>query len=881
MVFLTLTATLSPLSYTNATSVDQSEPQPAVVSPPDPSLRNIAFNVTIAQFDLYTNRTAIPQPANVTPGILTWFNSTIDGRQVNGTQFIFEIPTDASVSQNITWTISIAKGNYTGSASSPTFLRFRWNGTVTSGTSARYLLFNGTTLEREMVRSANFTSGQSPSSLPCFPDEECVDVTRFIGRNLNLVFKFNSTLGKGLRVQVSNVAVASVSPQFANPSTDLHSMDIDIDPSRIVHRANSTIAKYNTTAVQPQNVIHVWNSTAVIFRLPQAYNLTEIKLNSTTTVELGRTLDSGVCITNCSNRLPIGNTTRPNTRFISFNISSSYDELAQTIPATIRALSLNAVTEVGTSLGGVLTNFWVPGDLVGVKMRVQPSLNISGAQNVTFTPPTGPAPTGLDQTFNNKGGTYLYNFTLPTTAVLGLWTVRGTFLSGYDFGFLTHGFRVEQINTGPLSMTGEAGQGKTLTVQGTLTYGSNSSAAGGVNATVFAVDTGSPPGPVYSPGTGALPGLYISNITLTNGAFNENQPLIVLFTVVNPTLSTAFSADLTIQHEWFFGPGGSHGTGVTFPLTLGDEPFTLSPSSTYRMDVSLTSNGVQVSVKSLTRTSGTVTRTLTPDSSAVSPSRQHFGLFNIEITSRPFAGGSSNTNSLRSPTYAYLMTDSSVTPSRLLDFSPTATSLPGGGFTATLNADRLLGAKRLVLFVLARDANGVVTGRGQVKTVSDSTILTSTASIPAEVTIRQSVTVILNLKSNSTTLPVTLTVNVDLSGSGTFGTKTVTIQPGSTAPVEFTFTAPDAAGSYLLTFSSPQYGVLLPKELKVSLLQSSFQVLIPAIIGLVAALVILGLYLIRRRPGMQIEEQEKKRPAPSKSSKPAQGSSSSKSLTRS
>jgi hypothetical protein len=880
MIFLTLTATFSPLSHNSAASANQSDLQAALASPSDPSVRNIAFNVTLAQFDLYTNRTATVQPANVTPGILAWFNSSIDGRQVNGTRFLYEIPAGQVVlDQNITWAIGIPRGSYTGGASNHTILRFRWNGTVTAGTSARYLIHNNTHVIRTIVQNSTFASGQSPSSLPCFPDEECFDVSGFIGKTLNLVFKFNSTsAGGGLKVEASYVAVASVSPQFVNPTTDIHTMNVDVDPARIIHSANSTIPVYNTTATQP---VHVWNSTAVIFRFPLAYTLVDIRMNGTTALDLAKTLDTGTCSSSCDNRLPIGNRTVSSTRFISFNVTSVYSALAATIPAVIGALSPNAVGNVETALSGVATSFWVPGDLVGVRIRIEPSLNVSGAQNITLIPPTGPTPPGLDQPFNSKGGTYLYNFTLPTTAALGPWTVRGTFLNGYDFGFLTRSFRVAQINTGPLTMTGEAGQGKTLTIQGTLTYG-NSSAAGGVNATLFAVDTGSPPGPVFSPYSGSpLPGLYVSNITLANGAFNENQPLRVLFTVVNPTLSTAFSANVTIQHEWYFGQGGNHGASVTFPLTLGDEPFTLSPSSTYQMDVSLTSSGVKVSVKSLTRTSVPVTHTLTAGSSAVSPFRQHFGLFNIAVTSKPFAGGTPNTNFLRSPTYAYLMADSSVTPSRLLEFGPTVKTLPSGSFTATLSGDKLLGAIRLVLFVLARDANGVVTGIGQVKTVSDSTVLTASANIPADVTIRQSITVTLSLRNNSTTLPVTLTVNVDVTGSAAFGTKTVTIQPGRTLPIDFTITAPDAAGSYLLTFSSPQYGVIATKELKVSLLQSSLQVLIPAIIGLVSALVILGLYLIRKRGGTEIVEEEKKRPPSGKPSKPTQGPSGSKSLTRS
>ncbi|MBI4127434.1 MAG: hypothetical protein HY459_00035 [Parcubacteria group bacterium] len=849
---------------------------------PDPSLHNIAFNLTLAQFDLYTNKTAMLQPDPVmTPGSLRWFNSTVDGRQVNGTRFLFEIPTDQALSgQNITWTIGIAKGNYTGSASSPTFLRFKWNGTVTSGTSARYILLNGTSVEREVAHSANFTSGQSPSSLPCLSDEECFDVSRFIGKSLTLVFKFNSTLaGKGLKVEVSNIVVASVSPQFANPQTDIHTMNVDTS-NQIIHNANSTIATYNTTALQPQNNLHTWNSTAVIFRFPESYTLTGINLNGTNPLDLSRTLDNGTCTPSCNSRLPIGNTTVSNTRFISFNATSVFDEIKTSMPAVIGALSPNVVDKVETALNGVVTNFWMPGDTVGVRMRSQPGFNVTASQTITFTAPNTLTPP-INQTIMNKGGQYLYNFTLPATAALGRWNITGAFLSDYDYGLQIHEIRVEQLKATALTLTGAAGQGGTLTVQGSLAYVSNTTtSAGSVNVTTFAVDASSLPGPIFSTGT-ASSGLYISNITLTNGVFNQNQPLIIFFTVVNPTPSTAFSANLTIDHEWYGTPGGDHGATVTFPLTLGHEPFTLSPSSVYRMDVSLTPSGIQVTVKSVIF-GITVTRTLDTGSSGVAPSRQHFGLFEISIKSKPLiSGGSETAHSLRSPMYAYLV-DSPLIPSRLLGFSPTVSTLSDGSFSTTINADKVLGAKRLVVFALARDISGVVLGKGQTMTAFDSTLLIPTADTPSEVTTKQSVTVTLNLKSNSTSLPITLTVNLDLSGSGTVATKTVAIQPGTTEPTTFTFAAPAAAGSYLLTFSSPQYGApLLTKTLNVVLLQSSLQILIPAIIGLVAALVILGFYLIRSRPETEMKEERKQRSQPGKPSKPQQGSSSSKSLTRS
>ena len=874
-LLLILVSTLAtiPLDLQSTSESSRLVLEAPALSIPDPNGTNDAFNVTFAHFDLYT-RINTTDPLATPPGNLTWSgkftNST--GSSIPDTAFRYQLPANTTQVQEINYTLNIPRG-----VASNTFIAFKWNGTLGKGTNATYQLYNVTLIPwASVTKQGNQTFAGGPPvnatgghPFSCTVTEECLDVSSFIGFNLTLRFAFKSnSTGGGVDVRVTNVIVASVQTSFTRATS--HTMALK-PSNQVEHRGNLTLA-YNATVTYPKpntglNITHTWRQMVTTFFLPSSYNFGTISQNGTQIYPGPVAMGQGPC-------------TRPlctNSTFLSLNMTQN---VSRTSTVEVIAMSPNAVTNLEPMLGGISTNFWTPGDTVSVRMTSHPGFNVSGSQTVNFTDPNR-FTTVRGQPVSNKGGSYVYNLTLPASATLGLWNITGAFLSGYDFGFLARSFRVEQINTGPLTMIGEAGQGKTLTVQGTLTYGSNSSAAGGVNATVFAVDMGSPPGPVYSTGTPSSPGLYISNITLTNGAFSENQPLIVLFTVVNPALSTAFSADLTIQHEWYFGPGGSHGTSVTFPLTLGDEPFTLSPSSTYRMDVSLTFNGVQVSVKSLTRTSGTVTRTLTSDSSAVSPSRQHFGLFNIAVTSRPFAGGSSNTNSLRSPTYAYLMTNSSVTPSRLLDSSPTVvTGLTNGSFTATLKADKLLGAKRLVLFVLARDVNGVVTGLGQVKTVSDSTVLTPTANIPTEVTIRQSVTVTLSLTSNSTTLPVTLTVNVDVSGSTAFGTKTVTIQPGSTVPVDFPLTAPDAAGSYLLTFSSPQYGVILTKELKVGLLQSSLQVLIPAIIGLVSALVILGLYLIRKRGATEIVEEEKKRPSPGKPSKPTQAPGS-KSLTRS
>jgi hypothetical protein len=64
----------------------------------------------------------------------------------------------------------------------------------------------------------------------------------------------------------------------------------------------------------------------------------------------------------------------------------------------------------------------------------------------------------------------------------------------------------------------------------------------------------------------------------------------------------------------------------------------------------------------------------------------------------------------------------------------------------------------------------------------------------------------------------------------------------------------------------------------VTILQSNLQILIPAAIGIVAAIIILGVYLVKRQPET-IETQEKTKPAGSKSKTPGSGNPPSKSLT--
>jgi len=827
--------------------------------------------------DHYTNVTATTQPTN---GNLTWFaalTKTSDNSSIPNTAFSFNITTSSNSTgiQSVKWNVTIPSPGRSCPSCTHTVVRFTViNSTLITGTNATYAFLKNVTTVFGPNSLANRTTNIPSSMMGTVCPETrqiCFEASGHVNSTLTLHFLFGWNLtGTGLKimkVEIGKLLVFSTNLSFTN--SDSHTMALT--SSTVAHSANVTLS-YNRTITAGAR--HNWNSSIITIYYPTAYqldrlvNITAIFYPaSSATVPDRYPFETGSCqAPNCTAIFP--------TSFVSLNMT---DDRSVARILTVLATTPNAVTSIATEIRGAATNFWMPGDTATVKMRSEPRVNASGSQTISLTPPVGVPPP--NQTFTNRGGTYSYEVTIPETAPLGKWNVTGVFLNGYDFGQFDHTIWVDEIKASSIEMSGAVGQGATLTVRGALAYKHNTTTlARDVNVTVFAIDAGSLPGPIASTGTGSV-GLYISNITFVRGVFNQAQPLIVFFTVVNPTPSTAYNATLTIEHEWYSGSGGSHGSTITFPLTLGDEPFTLNSSSVYRMDVTLTSNGARATVKSITTPSGTEARTFSPGSSGVSNSRQHFGSFKIIIDSIPTRGGSPSSNSLRSPTYAYVI-DSSLIPSRLMDFSSTVATLPNGTFSATIKGDKLLGANRLVVFALARDQNGITIGRGQVGTDSDSTFLTPDAKIPSEVTIRQSVTVTLNLKSNSS-LPVTLTVNVDVFGSAAFGTKTVTIQPGSTLPIDFTITAPDTAGSYLLTFSSPQYGVIATKELKVSLLQSSLQVLIPAIIGLVSALVILGLYLIRKRGGTEIVEEEKKRPAPGKPSKPTQGPSGSKSLTRS
>jgi hypothetical protein len=350
------------------------------------------------------------------------------------------------------------------------------------------------------------------------------------------------------------------------------------------------------------------------------------------------------------------------------------------------------------------------------------------------------------------------------------------------------------------------------------------------------------------------------------------------FTLVNPT-GSAFNATVIIQHEW---PGSlTHGVNATIHLgagILGGLPFTSGPQA-YQAGITLTPSGVHLVLTSLT-TGNSESVPVTLGTDPVVSTRQHAGLFKITVVT--LTGTSViSTNSLESPPYAYVFGLASAT-NRYLAYSSQFSTDSNGKFSLTLRSDSILAANKLVMFALARDSRGIVlTSSPQNSGLSDSTTLQSTMDSIGPVAESSSVTAILHLRSNSTKFTEILTVDLYLQGSGKVAEQTgISIAPGTSQDVPLSFKAPTTPGQYALSISSPQYGggPLAGQTLQVTILQSNLQILIPAAIGIVAAIIILSVYLVKRQPET-IETQEKTKPAGSKSKNPGSGNPPSKSLT--
>jgi len=837
----------------------------------------MAFNASRVQFDVYTQATA-----SLIGGTPTWFGGNFTNSQlgtpVPGTGFNVTIPSSTLANQNVTWTkVNIPHGN----VSSTTYLRFDWRGTIGNGTKASYFVYNETSkppvFSSTKVNQTTitggpplFTTGSPP--VGCTPTDECFDVSKYIGFNLTLTFHFNSTsTGKGLSVRVSNIAVVAADATPINSIS--HSMKLDpTDPThaRVLHSANQTLRYFaNVTYHKPNtangNLSHNWTQMVIAYYYPNSYTGVSISQNGTSIFPLTAPA-APIFQGNCP-----GSFFCTDTHFVALNMTSGIARAGINIAAN----SVNAEAGVQTTLGGVTTSYWGPGDLLQVKVNLRQGVNVTGF-NIVSANKTGVV--RLTQQFTNvKKGISLENFTSPLpqdTSLLGQWTINSTFINGYDYGYNSTSFTLEQLGVTGFTYSGS---NQRLTAGGTLTYASNTSPAPDVKGYVFAVDSGSGAAPLSTPTVTSGTGIYISNITLLNGVFTSGGQLIMVFTLVNPTKIAMKANNLTIDHEWVSGV--SHGSNATIAVPSGADTFTLQPDYIYRLNATFTPGGIQIIV---TGTGNSVSALLPPGNPPVTSLRQHAGLFRITVNSSPVSGSSPCVpeckNSLESLAYAYVLVNPPV-PGRLLA-SGNFTSTASGAFSTTISSGKILGAGKLTFLSLGRDPNGLAI-TVQDKSTQESTILISKIDNIPTATQNQPLTLVLHLTSNSTSIDMSITISLNVEGNGVVQSQSGILVPhGISKDVPFNFNAPAKVGVYSLTFFSPDYGSpLITGTLQVSVLQSSLQVIIPAIIGLAAAIVILLFFQFRKKPETMPESPAKEKSAAGKPTRPNAGTSTSKSLT--
>jgi hypothetical protein len=683
-------------------------------------------------------------------------------------------------------------------------------------------------------------------------------------------------------VSVGELIVGSIG-DYIGSST--HSMTLNTSGNLVNHNATLLSIKYNSTVSYPnglnpaQTISHIWNITILSIYYPAGYQINQANLNATSKLIYPLTPPEVPFQKTACNDDPICSQS-----LLAFNVTD-LGSIGLGLFSHNTTISITATTRNSISSLALPASYYVPGDQLNVTVSNRPAAaNVSaalriGALNMTVIDPSGPSRVVPPQTTSTfLGG--VYPFSIPgnlASTLLGPWRVNATFNNGFDFGMNSTAFTVQQIVIKPGSFS-YSGSNSQLALHGTLTYASSGlPPAANLMATVFAADAGSEHGPVSTTNSSKA-GLYISNITLVDAVFANTEPLTIFFTVVNPTPAQGFIANVTIEQEW--SSGQTHGARANLNLTLGDQPFTFGPA-VYRADILIRSSGLQIIVTSLARQNQkTVTGSL--GLPPIIPSRQHSGLFKISIGSKALIGTASYSNSLESPTYAYLSSQAATAliPSSLLT-SKTFTTGAAGSFSVTVTSNRILAAKKLVLFVLARDANGIVLGnQDPTAAPPDSTVLQSSTPQPSQIAEGQQVTMTLHLNNTSVKIVMNISISLTIQGVGVASTQSGLNIPPGPKDVQFIFTAPSSPGTYAITFSSPEYGApLATATLQVSVLSGTLQILIPSIIGLVGATVIIGYYMIRKQPEKELPSPGKEKQSAGKSPKPSPSLPSSKSLT--
>jgi hypothetical protein len=856
----------------------------------DPNGGLTAFNYSYSQANLYTNSSSPPPkivyPANRTGAPFLWqstVNRTKNNSPILGSGFQFNLtnanrPTDK---QSVSWNLTIPQFNC--NSCSGASVNFNFFGKITAGTNASYVLSNGTnTISTQAFKIPG--PFPPPGSTSC-PETFCLPVTGYIGWNVTLSFRFswNGTNSAGMGASVGEIVVASIGNFLPSSS---HTMVRDsTNSTNIIHTTILSPISYNNTlktTLRPgaTNRTQLWWHIEILsIYYPVGYGITQVSFNSTKIFQAPPLVPFET--EHCFNGSPPCSQS-----LLAFNVTD-ISKTAVNSNMTVISNTRNSIRQITPVESGVPSSLFTPGDQIGVKTVNKPAVvNASTSQqtgnySVTFVTPSGSrqALTGISNPATTVTGG-VFNFTLPagycasTTNLCGAWVVFVIFTSGFDLGNMSSTFRIDQIQVSSFT---SSGSNNGLTVDGALAYANKSAAA--TTGVVFAVDQNTPTNlPVTTQGAPSTSLLYIANVSLVNGVFTQGQSLIMTFTLVNPlSPSQTLNANVTVEHEW---PGSqTHGVNVTFPIGLrdglGDLPFNITLSQSYQTTFTFTANGTMVKLTSLNNGNSRTTW-MSPGTSPVASTRAHAGLFKVTVVSK--AGASTP---VESPPYAYVYGMNLPSVTKYLAYSSTfTTDAVSGRLSLSMKSDTILGATKLTIFALGRDPSGITIANNQNSEFSDFTLIQSTIDAIGPVAVGQSVTTTLHLKSNATKITEIITVDLNLQGSGRVAEQTgISIAPGASQDVTLSFKAPSSTGPYSISISSPQYsGPLASQTLQVTILQNNLQILIPAAIGIVAAIIILGVYLVKRQPET-METPEKTKPAGSKSKTPGSGNSPSKSLT--
>jgi hypothetical protein len=796
------------------------------------------------------------------------------------------------------WTLTVPKFNCSGCTS--VNVQFNFFGKITAGTNATYVLLPLSPPNSTRIASASYTTpGTFPSaSMQGCPENVCLNVTRWVGYNVTLSFIFGWTASPspGMGVDVGEISVAAIGN--TNTATT-NSMQQDSNPNMIRHTTTINPIGYNntlTTLVRPNSVNQTrlwWHNEVISVYYPVGYTNVQVSMNSTNTSIPTQMYPAPSSPLAYANAVPFEtehcfNPPACSEALVALNVTD-FHVTAHNSTITIISNTRNTIGSLTTLSSGAPSQIFAPGDTIMVKVVNNASIvnatttEKTGSLNILFFDHTATAHVlGGSQTFPTStitGG--VYNLTLPADCSLcGTWTISANFTSGFELGLMSNTFQLDQIQVSSGSFI-VSGDNTGLNVQGSLTN-SSSAAVPTASGLVFAVDEGTPTSLPTAPTTNSSsgPGLYVANVTLINAVFTQGQPLIMTFTVVNPS-STSYNASVRIEHEWPGSPPINHGVFANFTLGsgdgLGDLPFIFGPEA-YQAAFTLTPSGMHLSVTSL-KTGNSESIPVSLGTSPVSSTESHPGIFKITVTSK--SGSSTvSANSLVSPPYAYVF-GLPVTPIRFLAASPTFT---GTSFAVKITSSAIVGAKKLVVFALARDSGGRILPNNSLNPgFTDSTTLAASMDNVGPVARSQSATATLHLTSNATKITQIISVYLNIQGQGVVAHQdNVSIGPGVTQTVTLTFTAPSSTGQYALSFSSPQYNgnvALASQTLQVTIAQSNLLILIPAAIGVVAAIIVLGVYLIKRQPETEVEEETKARPGDQKT-RPAPKNPPTKSLTQ-